>query len=314
MSKNIHRSGYVNIIGKPNVGKSTLLNALMKDKLSIVTSKVQTTRHRLLGILNGDDFQLIISDTPGIIQPMHQMHKQMMHYVKDAIVDADVLLFMTDVHTTTEAFFMDESVESILRSLKKFKAHKLLIINKIDLVRDKKKQNEVVQIWENEFQKIFKSGKSKTQNDINVLPVSALTGTNLDILFGKLLEWLPENEAYFPKDIISDKPEKFFVSEIIREQVFMKYRNEIPYSTEVRIESFKEEDNIIRIAAEIITSRKSQKGILIGKAGSALKIVGTAARREMEKFFGKKVFLEIRVKVRENWRNNPIQLKDLGFQ
>ena len=289
-----HKAGFVNIIGSPNVGKSTLMNALVGEKLSIITSKAQTTRDRILGIVNGDDFQIVYSDTPGIIKPGYMLHESMMRSVDAAFTDADVILFMTDIHETT----LKDS--TIIPKLNKIKQPVLCLINKIDLAE----QDEVakkITYWQSQLEKA----------DIMVL--SALNNFNVKAVLDKVIENLPPSPPYFPKDQLTDKPERFFVAEIIREKIFERYKKEVPYSSAVVVESFKEEKKIIRIRAEIIVERDTQKGIIIGHQGKALKKIGTLARVKMENFLGKKVFLELYVRVNKDWRKNDRALKKLGY-
>jgi GTPase len=293
-----HKAGFVNIIGKPNVGKSTLMNALVGEKLSIITSKAQTTRHRIMGILNGEDFQIVYSDTPGIINPAYELHKAMMRFVYSALEDADVALFMTDVYEdfSEEDKFLKDVIENINNSATKV----IFLLNKID----QKKETEVnqkLQYWE----KIIKAEK--------YIPISALHAANLDLLFNAIVENLPEHPPYFPKDELTDKSERFFAAEIIREKIFLNYKKEVPYSTEVVIEDFKETEDIIRIRAEIYVERKTQRSIIIGKGGEAIKKVGIQARQDMEAFFGKHVYLEQYVRVEEDWRKSSSKLGRFGY-
>ena len=291
-----HKAGFVNIIGKPNVGKSTLMNALVGEKLSIITSKSQTTRHRINGIINGDDFQIVYSDTPGIIlNPAYKLQESMNNFVSGSLQDADIILFITDIYETVE----DEPKET-LEKLKHIEIPKILLINKTDLDKDKKEE-EIIAHWKSK--EIFN----------HVIPISALHKINVDILFGLILKNLPTHAPFYPKEDLTDKPERFFMSEIIREKILMNYKKEIPYSCEVEIEEFKEEEKLIRIRAIIFVERKSQKGIVIGNKGEALKRVATHARQDMETFLGKKVFLETYVKVREKWRSNDRDLKNFGY-
>jgi GTPase len=289
-----HKSGFVNIIGNPNVGKSTLMNVLLGEKLSIVTSKAQTTRHRILGILNTEEYQVIFSDTPGILKPHYKMHEAMMGFVKTAIEDADLVLYITDVVETVDK--NQEYLEKINQS----EVPVILIINKIDLC----KGNELVVLCETWKELLPRA---------EIIPVSALQKFNINSIFTRIIEGLPEGPAYYDKDALTDKPERFFVSEIIREKIFMNYKQEIPYSVEVGIEEFKEEANIIRIKAVIIASRESQKGIIIGKGGEALKKTASRARVDIEKFFDKKVFLEVFVKVEKDWRDSDRLLREFGY-
>jgi GTP-binding protein Era len=289
-----HKSGFVNIIGNPNVGKSTLMNVLVGEKLSIVTSKAQTTRHRILGILNTDEYQVVFSDTPGIIKPHYKMHEAMMGFVQNAIEDADVILYVTDVVESA-----DKNQDYIDR-INQSETPVILVINKIDLC----KSDELVQLCAKWKELIPRA---------EIIPVSALEKFNVNSIFTRILEALPEGPPYYDKDALTDKTERFYVSEIIREKIFTNYQKEIPYSVEVGVEEFKEEENIIRIKAVIIVSRDSQKGIIIGKKGEALKRVGTKARIELEKFFDKKVFLEMFVKVEKDWRDSDRLLREFGY-
>ena len=290
----MHKAGFVNIIGAPNVGKSTLMNELVGERLSIITSKAQTTRHRILGIVNDDDYQMVFSDTPGIIDPAYKMHEGMMTFVNMAISDADVLLVMVEAH---EKQFKDQS---ILDKVIKTDTPVILIINKIDEI-EQDLLEEKVSFW------------SEQVPNAKVFPVSALHNFNVDQVVMEIKAALPESPPFYDKDALTDKPEKFFVSEIIREKILLNYKKEIPYSCEVEIEAFKEEEKIIRIRAVIMVIRDSQKGIIIGHQGKPLKRVGTQARLDMEKFFDKKVFLELYVKVNKDWRNNETQLKRFGY-
>ncbi len=289
------RSGYVNIIGKPNVGKSTLMNALMGEKLSIVSPKVQTTRHRILGIWNGEDFQVIFSDTPGIIpKPKYKLHDAMMHFVHEAIEDADVIFYMIDVQEKADA------VHPILQRIQKQEIPVYLVLNKIDTL-SQQAVIELIDKWKEFIPEKF------------IIPLSALKNFNIESVKQAALAHLPEHPAYFPEDQYTDKTERFLTAEIIREKIFNNFYEEIPYSTEVVVISFKEEETIIRINAEIIVERQSQKGIIIGKGGESLKKIGTSSRMDMEQQFGKQVFLELFVKVREDWRENPRFLQQFGF-
>lgn len=290
----MHRSGFVNIIGNPNVGKSTLMNALVGERISIITSKSQTTRHRILGIVNGDDFQIVYSDTPGIIKPNYKLQEKMMDFVSVSFDDADVFLYVTDVVESAE-----KNAEYIER-LSKVKIPVLCLINKIDLVSNEEVENLRL-FWENRLP------------NAKIFEISALNGTNLDIVFNEIVSLLPEGPAWFPKDQLTDKTERFIVSEIIREKILLNYKKEIPYSCEVAVEEFKESPDIIRIKAVIIAERPSQKGIIIGNKGASIKKVGTEARIDIEKFFGKKVFLETFVKVEKDWRNNDRDLSRFGY-
>ncbi len=290
----MHKAGFVNIIGNPNVGKSTLMNAFIGEKLSIITSKAQTTRHRILGIVNGDDFQVILSDTPGIIKPAYELQESMMGFVKSAFEDADVLIYMVEIgekELKDETFF-----EKITNS----KIPVLLLLNKID-TSNQEQLEEQAELWQN-----------KVPN-AEFFPISALTGFNVKEVFIRIIELLPESPPFYPKDQLTDKPERFFVNESIREKILMHYKKEIPYAVEVDTEEFFEEEKIIKIRSVIMVERETQKGILIGHKGSALKRVGVEARKDLEKFFGKQVHLELYVKVNKNWRSNQRQLKRFGY-
>lgn len=291
----MHKSGFVNIIGNPNVGKSTLMNALVGERLSIITSKAQTTRHRILGIVNGDDFQIVYSDTPGILKPNYKLHESMMKVVQGALKDADIILYVTDVTEGTE--HRNEFVDKILRSGIKT----ILVINKIDLTTPDKLE-QLVDEWRHILP------------DALIVPVSAAHNFNIGGLFDHIFELLPEGEPFYPKDALTDKSLRFFASEIIREKILLNYEKEIPYSVEISIEEYKEEPTIDRISAVIYVARDSQKGILIGHQGSRLKKVGSEARADLEQFLGKKVFLQLFVKVNEDWRNSDRQLKRFGYE
>jgi GTP-binding protein Era len=290
-----HRSGFVNILGNPNVGKSTLMNALVGEKLSIITSKAQTTRHRIMGIVNGADFQIVYSDTPGIIRPQYKLQEAMMTFVKVALTDADVILYVTDVKESPA------SEKEYTEKIKESGIPVIIAVNKIDL-SDQDKLEKITSSWMASF-----PGSP-------VIPVSALKKFNLDTLLNAILSRLPEGEPFFPKDQLTDKYERFFASEILREKILMNYKKEVPYSVETEIESFREEPNIIRIRALIHVARDSQKGILIGHRGAMLKKVGTEARHDMESFFGKKIFIELYVKVTKDWRDKPAMLKRFGYR
>ena len=289
-----HKAGFVNIIGNPNVGKSTLMNAFVGERLSIITSKAQTTRHRILGIVNGDDFQIVFSDTPGIIKPAYSLQESMMNFVKLAFDDADILVYMVEIgekDLKDDAFF-----DKIIHS----KIPVLLLVNKID-TSEQEILEEKMSYW-----------KDKVPNAL-VYPLSALENFNVDTVFDKILELLPESPAFYPKDQLTDKPERFFVNEKIREKILMYYKKEIPYAVEVVTEEFEEADDIIRMRAIIMVERDTQKGIIIGHKGSALKRVGAEARKDLEIFFAKKIFLELYVKVNKNWRNDKKQLRRFGY-
>ncbi len=295
MTKIPHKSGYVSIVGNPNVGKSTLVNALMGRDLSITTAKAQTTRHRILGFINGDHYQLVLSDTPGIIKPSYEMQNSMMDFVKESLNDADVLLYMISIQ---EKRIKDKA---LMERINKSKIPLFILINKIDL-SSQLELEAVVKEWS----KIFPNAK--------VIPISALTGFFVPELLQMLIELLPESPAYFPKDQLSDRPEKFFVNESIRKSILEHYDKEIPYAVEVVTESFKEEEKIIRIQSVILVERETQKGIIIGHKGEQLKKVGIAARKDLTSFFGKKIHIELFVKVQKNWRSNPKQLKRFGYR
>ena len=290
----MHKAGFVNIIGNPNVGKSTLMNAFVGEKLSIITSKAQTTRHRILGIVNGEDFQMILSDTPGIIKPAYELQESMMDFVKSAFDDADVLVYMVEIG---EQELKDES---FFKKITNSKIPVLLLLNKIDK-SDQEQLESQVQLW-----------TEKVPN-AEIYPISALQGFNVKEVFGRIVELLPESPAYYPKDQLTDKPERFFVNEIIREKILIHYKKEIPYAVEIDTEEFFEEDNIIRMRSVIMVERETQKGIIIGHKGLALKRVGVEARKDLEKFFGKQVHIELYVKVNKNWRSDQKQLKRFGY-
>ncbi|MDX2413645.1 MAG: GTPase Era [Bacteroidales bacterium] len=289
-----HRSGFVNILGNPNVGKSTMMNRLVGQKLSIITSKAQTTRHRIKGIVNGDDFQIVYSDTPGILNPKYKLQESMMRTVNSALEDADLILYVTDV---VEKF--DKNNE-YLQKIKQLKTPKIIVINKIDLT-DSQKLDKLYSRWEELFP------------NTAIVPLSALNNFNLNNLLDLILEKIPEGPAWFPKDQLTDRFERYFVTEIIREKILLYYSKEIPYSVEVEIEEYIEEKNINRIRALIHVVRESQKGIIIGHKGRMLKKIGTEARKDIEEFTGKKAFIEIYVKVNKEWRDNASKLKNFGY-
>lgn len=291
-----HLSGFVNILGRPNVGKSTFMNALMGERISIITSKAQTTRHRIFGILSGDNFQIVISDLPGIIKdPSYKMQESMMGFVRTSLEDADIFIYMVEVGDSIE------NQPDEYRIIKEMNLPTLLLLNKIDKTTPEK-LNEWVDLYAKDFP------------EAHILPISALEYANVGIILDWLLARLPEGEAYFDKDQFTDRPERFFVSEIIREKILQNYSKEIPYSCEVEVESFEEAEDIIRISVVIYVERASQKPILIGKNGDMLKKVGTEARKDMEVFFGKKIFLKTYVKVLPNWRNNDRNLRSFGYK
>ena len=291
----MHKSGFVNIIGNPNVGKSTLMNALVGEKLSIITSKAQTTRHRIMGIVSGEDFQIVYSDTPGILKPSYKLQESMMKFVTGAVADADVILYVTD---TVER---GERSAGIIDRIRQSGVPAIVVINKIDLTTPEALE-ALVDKWQGELP------------EARIVPASAKENFNIEGLFKTILDLLPEGPAFYPKDTLTDKTLRFFASEIIREKILRFYDKEIPYCCEIEIESYKEEPAIDRIAATIYVARDSQKGILIGHKGEKLKRVGQAAREDMEQFLGKKVFLQLFVKVHDDWRNNERQLRRFGYE
>jgi len=295
MNEKKHKAGFVNIVGNPNVGKSTIMNALVGEKISIITSKSQTTRHRIMGIVSGEDFQIIYSDTPGVVRPQSKLHESMLKFSRSALEDADILLYVTDV---VEKF---DKNPDFLNKVKNTDAKVILVINKIDL----SEQTSVTVLIE-KWQELLP--------DALIIPASATNNFNMDALLQKIIEFLPESPPYFPKDQLTDKTERFFVQEIIREKILLHYSKEIPYAVEIEVEMFKEEERLIRIKSLIHVERESQKGIIIGKRGEALKRVATEARKDIEAFFGKKVFLEIFVKVSKDWKNKPRSLKSFGYE
>ena len=290
----MHKSGFVNIIGNPNVGKSTIMNELVGEKISIITEKSQTTRHRILGIVSGDNFQIVYSDTPGIIKPKYKLQEKMMEFVTTSFEDADIFLYVTDVIENPK-----KNIEYI-EKLSKVNVPVVCLINKIDLA-DQQKVEELQEFW-----------KENLPN-AEIYAISALEKFNIEGLFDRIIELLPEGPAWFPKDQLTDKTERFIVSEIVREKIFKNYQKEIPYSCEVVVEEFKEEETIIRIKVNIIVERQSQKGIIIGHKGASIKKVGTQARIDIESFFEKKVFIEFFVKVKKDWRDNDKSLRDFGY-
>ena len=292
MDQLVHKAGFVSIIGKPNVGKSTLMNQMVGEKLSIITSKAQTTRHRIMGIINGDDFQIVYSDTPGILKPEYDLHQSMMRFVNSSLEDADVVLFVADLYEKMD--------EELINKMKKVTVPTILILNKMDLAKGTQLEDKL-NYW-----------KEHISSD-EIVTISALNGENIDKVFEAIVKKLPIHPPYFPKDQLTDKPERFFAAEIVREKIFKNYKKEVPYSCEVVVSEFKEEENIIRIRAEIYVERKSQRGIIIGNKGEALKKVGTEARLDMEEFFNKRVFLETHVKVEPDWRRKDKKLKGFGY-
>ncbi len=289
-----HKAGFVNIVGNPNVGKSTLMNRLVGEKISIITSKSQTTRHRIKGIVNTDEYQIVFSDTPGVVKPSYKMQEYMLEFSKSALIDADIILYVTDVVESVEKNI--DFIEKVNRS----EAPVLLVINKIDLTTQDK------------LEALYEKWKSLIPR-ADIFPISATENFNVDNLYKRIIELLPEGEPYFPKDDLTDLPARFFVNEIIREKILQHYDKEIPYSVEVGVEEFKEDDKRIHIMAVIHVDRPSQKGIIIGHQGEALKKVGTEARLDIEAFFGKKVFLNLYVKVLKDWRNKENDLKNFGY-
>lgn len=287
------KSGFVSIVGKPNVGKSSLMNRLMGENLSIITAKAQTTRHRIMGILNGEDYQIVYSDTPGILEPKYSLHEAMMNYVKVSLQDADVILLVVELH--------DKYEENLFQRFLKIQTPIVLVINKVDLAKGSQVEDKV-QYW-----------KESIPGVREIIPVSAKTGLNVNRILDVVKTFLPDHPPFFPQDEFTDRTERFFASEIIREKIFENYEEEVPYSCEVGITSFKDEKDILRISAVIYVERDSQKGIVIGKGGSSLKKVGTEARKDMEAFFGKKIFLETHVKVADNWRKERNRLRQFGY-
>jgi len=289
-----HKAGFVNIIGSPNVGKSTLMNALVGEKISIITSKAQTTRHRIMGIVNGDDFQIVYSDTPGIMEPNYKLQASMMKFVTNSLKDADIILFVSEIKG-------DSINDEFIQILNDSNIPKILVINKIDL-SNQKELEEKVEYWHSKIPKAV------------ILPVSALKKFNVDVVFNRILEALPENPPYFPKDELTDKSTRFFISEIVREKILLNYQKEIPYSVEVVVDEYKESKDIIRIYTTIFVTRESQKMILLGHKGKAIKQLGIDARKDIEEFVDNHVYLELTVKVNKDWRNNENQLKRFGYE
>ncbi len=290
-----HKAGFVNIVGNPNVGKSTLMNDLVGERISIITSKAQTTRHRIMGIVNTPDYQIVFSDTPGVLKPKYKLQESMLDFSEGALTDADVLLYVTDVveDPTKNADFLARVAAE--------KVPVLLVINKIDLLKNQTELESIVSRWK------------ELLPNAEIFPTSALEHFNVQALMNRIVELLPENPPYFGKDALTDKPARFFVTEIIREKILLNYQKEVPYSTEVIVEKFDEKEGAIHIMAVIYVERDSQKGILIGKGGAMLKKVGMQARKDIETFFGKKVFLELFVKVEPNWRNRENKLRAFGY-
>ncbi|GAB6010347.1 GTPase Era [Dysgonomonas reticulitermitis] len=291
----MHKSGFVNIVGNPNVGKSTLMNLLVGEKVSIITSKAQTTRHRILGIVNTEDYQIVYSDTPGVLRPNYKLQESMLSFSESALSDADVLLYMTDVVEKTD------KNEEFLQKVQKVDAPVLLLINKIDQTNQQELEKMVAQ-WKELLPKA------------EIYPISALNKFNVDVIKNRILQLIPESPPYFEKDALTDRPARFFVTEIIREKILLYYQKEIPYAVEVIVEEFKEEKDIINIRALIIAERDTQKGIIIGHKGAALKKVATMARLDIERFFNKKIFLQIFVKVEKDWRSRDNLLRQYGYR
>jgi len=289
-----HKSGFVNIIGNPNVGKSTLMNEMVGERLSIITSKAQTTRHRIMGIVSGEDFQIVYSDTPGIIDPKYKLQESMMGFVQSAMLDADVFLYVVEAKERSPN-------KALIEKLEQTKTPVLLLINKMDL-SNQDEMSQKIEFWKEQFP------------EATIIPISALHKFNLDLVFDTLIKLLPESPAYYPKEDLTDKSMRFIVSEIIREKILIHYKKEIPYSVEIIVDSYIEEPEITRISATIYVIRESQRGILLGHKGAAIKRVGTEARKDIERFIDKKVFLETFVKVKKDWRNNERDLKQFGYQ
>jgi GTP-binding protein Era len=289
-----HKAGFVNIIGNPNVGKSTIMNALVGEKISIITQKMQTTRHRIKGIVSGEDFQIVYSDTPGILKPNYKLQETMMKFVDSALIDADVILFVTDVIETPG------KNPDYIEKVRKSNMPVIVLINKIDL-SNQENVMKLFDYWTNVFP------------GANVFPISAQEKFNIEPIFDRILELIPEAPAYFDKDELTDRNERFFVQEIIREKILLHYQKEIPYSVEVEVEEFKETEKIINVRCIINVERDSQKGIIIGHKGEMIKRVGTEARKDAEEFFGKKIFMELYVKVAKDWREKEKQLKNFGY-
>ena len=289
-----HKAGFINIIGSPNVGKSTLMNQILGEKLSIITSKKQTTRHRIMGIISEDEYQMVFSDTPGIIDPAYKLHESMMQYVDEAIKDADVILFVTDIYEKID------TLKDRIDLINKLSVPIILLINKIDQ-SDQKSLESLVELW-----------KENLPN-AQILPISALHGLSIDFILPKIIEWLPVHPPYFEKDQLTNRNMRFFIAEIIREKILLLYQKEVPYSCEVVVEEYKEDTDIIRIRSNIMVSRKSQKSILIGHQGKKIKQLGIDSRKDMEEFVGKRVHLELFVKVDEGWRDKTGKLKKYGY-
>lgn len=289
-----HKAGFVSLVGKPNVGKSTLMNVLVGEKLSIITSKAQTTRHRIQGILSTDDYQIVYSDTPGIIEPKYKLHESMMSFVSQSLEDADVIIFITDIYEKHDE-------DQIVERLKRISTPILLLVNKIDQVKTQEEVMDKIAFWK---ERIPAS---------EVIPISALEKFNTELVFDRILDLIPEHPAYFEKDTLTDKPERFFVSEIVREKIFLNYRKEVPYSCEVVVSGFQEEESLIRVRVEILVERESQRSIIIGQKGEAIKKLGIDSRKDLEAFFGKQFFIQTFVKVEKDWRKNENVLRRFGY-
>ena len=292
MEQKAFKSGFVSIVGKPNVGKSSLMNKLVGENVSIITAKAQTTRHRIMGILNGEDYQIVYSDTPGILEPRYSLHEAMMSYVKVSLEDADVILLVVELH---------DKYDNLFARFQKTETPIILLMNKVDLAKGSQVEDKVA-YW-----------KESLPNVREIIAVSAKTGLNVNHILDVVKAYLPDHPPFFPQDEYTNRTERFFASEILRQKIFQNYEEEIPYSCEVAINSFKDEPDIIRISAEIYVERNTQKGIVIGKGGTSLKKVGTEARQDMEAFFGKKIFLETHVKVAGNWRKEKNRLRQFGY-
>lgn len=291
----MHKSGFVNIVGNPNVGKSTLMNSLVGERISIITSKAQTTRHRIMGIVNTEDMQIVYSDTPGVLQPHYKLQESMLGFSRSALVDADILLYVTDTVETADKH------SDFLEKVATETVPVIVVINKIDLLKGQEELEALTEKWKGLLPKA------------EIIPISAMLRFNIDTLLARIKELLPESPPFFDKDALTDKPARFFVTEIIREKILLTYEKEIPYACEVMVETFKESDRQIDISAVIYVERESQKGIVIGRGGASLKKVGTLARKDIEAFFGKKVFLQLFVKVEKDWRNREKKLRSFGY-
>jgi GTPase len=290
-----HKAGFVSLVGKPNVGKSTLMNVLMGETLSIITPKAQTTRHRIQGIISGDDYQIVYSDTPGIIEPKYKLHENMMSFVSQSLEDADVILFITDIYEKHDE-------DHVIARLNKVSTPIFVLVNKIDQVKEQSEVMEKMEYWKGKFP------------NAEIIPISALEKFNTEVVFNKIMDLIPVHPAYFDKDSLTDKPERFFVSEIVREKIFLNYRKEVPYSCEVLVTGFQEEDKLIRVRVEILVERESQRSIIIGQKGEAIKKLGIDSRRDLEAFFKKQFFIQTFVKVEKDWRKNVNALRKFGYE